>query len=86
MLYVEAEGGTPHIPFEVICSDIKLGWGHSTKLLEQLGWGHRTTSIEQIQEPGGWVGGTNLILEPTLALIRTQLGFRIQVQVECGKN
>ena len=37
---------------------------------------------------GGWwvVGWSNLILDPTLALIRSQLGFRIQVRAECGKN
>ena len=35
---------------------------------------------------GGWVvGRSNLILDPTLALIRAQLGFRIQVGAECGK-
>ena len=27
-----------------------------------------------------------MIIEPTLALIRAQLGFRIQVRAECGKN
>ena len=32
------------------------------------------------------VGWSNLILDPTLALIRAQLGFRIQVGAECGKN
>ena len=41
---------------------------------------------------GGWVGGgwvvgwSNVILDPTLALIRAQLGFRIQVGAECGKK
>ena len=44
---------------------------------------------------GGWVGGcgayvsggwSNLILDPTLALIRAQLGFRIQVGAECGNT
>ena len=44
---------------------------------------------------GGWVGGcgayvsggwSNLILDPTLALIRAQLGFRIQVGAECGNK
>ena len=36
---------------------------------------------------GGWVvGRSNLILDPTLALIRAQLGFRIQVGAECGNN
>ena len=34
---------------------------------------------------GGWVvGWSNVILDPTLALIRAQLGFRIQVGAECG--
>ena len=33
---------------------------------------------------GGWVGWSNLILQPTLALIRAQLGFRIQVRAEFG--
>ena len=60
------------------------------KLLEQLGWGHRTTLKEQIQESvgslGGWLGWSNLILEPTPALIRAQLEFRIHVRAECGKN
>ena len=32
------------------------------------------------------MGWSNLILEPTLALIRAQLGFRIQVRAECGKK
>ena len=36
---------------------------------------------------GGWVvAWSNVILDPTLALIRAQLGFRIQVGVECGNN
>ena len=53
-------------------------------------WGHRTTLKEQIQEPGGrlgwWVGRlVKRILEPTLALIRAQLGFRKQVLAECCK-
>ena len=40
-----------------------------------------------VEEPGGWVvGWSNLILDPTLALIRAQLGFRIQVGAKCGKN
>ena len=30
------------------------------------------------------MGWSNLILDPTLALIRAQLGFRIQVPAECG--
>ena len=29
---------------------------------------------------------TSMIIEPTLALIRAQLGFRIQVRAECGNN
>ena len=36
---------------------------------------------------GGWVVGgrsSKVILDPTLALIRAQLGFRIQVRAECG--
>ena len=32
------------------------------------------------------VGWSNLILDPTLALIRAQLGFGIKVRAECGKN
>ena len=28
----------------------------------------------------------NVILDPTLALIRAQFGFRIQVRAECGKK
>ena len=44
---------------------------------------------------GGWVvaepmcrmvGWSNLILYPTQALIRAQLGFRIQVGAECGNK
>ena len=44
---------------------------------------------------GGWVvaepmsrvvGWSNLILDPTLALIRAQLVFRIQVGAECGNK
>ena len=44
---------------------------------------------------GGWVvaepmsrvvGWSNLILDPTLALIRDQLEFRIQVGAECGNK
>ena len=36
---------------------------------------------------GGWVvGWSNLILHPTLALLKAQLGFRIQVGAECGKK
>ena len=32
-----------------------------------------------------WVDGwSNVILDPTQALIRAQLGFRIQVRAECG--
>ena len=43
------------------------------------------------QVGGGWVGGwvvgcSNVILDPTLALIRAELGFGIQVEAECGKN
>ena len=29
---------------------------------------------------------SNVILDPTLALIRAQLGFRIQVRAKCGNN
>ena len=29
---------------------------------------------------------TSMIIEPTLALIRAQLGFRIQVRAECGNS
>ena len=32
------------------------------------------------------LGWSNLILDPTLALIRSQLGFRIQVRAECGNK
>ena len=79
-------GGTPHITNEVfrcsnLCGDTaqnsKLGWDTA----QNLGKG------ELIQEPGRWVvGGSNVILDPTLALIRAQLGFRIQVRAECGKK
>ena len=36
-----------------------------------------------VAEPMCW---SNLILDPTLALIRAQLGFRIQVGAECGNK
>ena len=36
-----------------------------------------------VAQPMWW---SNLILDPTLALIRAQLGFRIQVVAECGNN
>ena len=51
----------------------------------KLGWDTAQNFEESIQELGGWwVGGSNVILDPTLALIRAQLGFRIQVRAECG--
>ena len=56
-MFEKQRGGTPHIPFEVIWSGFKLGWGHHTKVLEKLGWGHRTTLKVQIQESDGWVAG-----------------------------
>ena len=38
------------------------------------------------QVGGGWVvGWSNVILDPTLALIRAQIGLRIQVGAKCGK-
>ena len=55
-------------------------------------WGHLKDKLEikSISRVGGWVGRwvgglSNVISDPTLALIRAQLGFRIQVQAECGK-
>ena len=35
---------------------------------------------------GGGGRLSNVILDPTLALIRAQLGFRIQVRAECGNK
>ena len=32
------------------------------------------------------MGWSNVILDPTLAFNRAQLGFRIQVGAECGNN
>ena len=44
------------------------------------------TQKRRFNSGAGWVGGgwSNVILDPTLALIRAQLGFRIQVRAECG--
>ena len=57
-MFEKQEGGTPHIPIEVIWSEVQTRMGTLHKLREQMGWGHRTTMKEQIQEPGGWwVGG-----------------------------
>ena len=40
-----------------------------------------------VEEPDGWVvGWSNVILDPTLALIRALLGFRIQIRAECGNK
>ena len=36
------QGGTPHIPIQVIWSDVQTRVGTPHKALEQLGWGHRT--------------------------------------------
>ena len=53
-------------------------------------WGGDTTqhwkNKSRSRVGGGWVCWSNLILEPTLALIRAQLGFRIQVRAECGND
>ena len=92
-------GGTPHIPIEVVrCSNLCGDTAQNSKMFK-LGWGHRTKFGKRRINPGagwvggGWVGGwmdgwvvgwSNLILDPTLALIRAQLGFRIQVRAECG--
>ena len=90
---VQSMVGTPHIPSEVIWSDVQTRLGTPHKALEQLGWRHRITLkdklelIKSISRVGGGVGGrSNVILDPTLAFIRAQLGFRIQVWAECGSK
>ena len=55
-------------------SDSKLGRYVGGKLF-------KSKFKSQTDHPGGWVvGWSNLILYPTLALIRAQLGFRIEVE------
>ena len=80
---MKQRGGTPHITIEVIWSNVQTRVGTPHKVLEH------------VEEPGGWVDGlvakpmcrlSNEILDPTLALIRAQHGFRIQVRAECGRT
>ena len=60
----------------------KLGWGTAqTSRTIRVGTPH---NINRTNPGAGWVGWSNQILEPTLALIRAQLGFRIKVRAECG--
>ena len=77
---MKQRGGTPHITIEVIWSNVQT----------RLGTPHRTMFLNMLRS---WVDGpvaepmcrlSNVILDPTLALIRTQHGFRIQVRAECG--
>ena len=49
----------------------------------KLRWGYRTT----LELPGGLVvRWSNVIFDPSTALIRAQLGFRSQVGAVCGKK
>ena len=52
--------GTPHIPFEVIWSDVQT----------RVGTPHY---IERTNPYAGQMGESNVILDPSLALIRAQL-------------
>ena len=57
------------------------GWWHHTALKDKL------ELIRSISQVGGWVWGrvdgwSNVIIDPTLAFIRAQIGFRIQVWAE----
>ena len=74
-------------------------WQHADIILERsLMGGTDKVGADRLrsQVGGGWVGGwwvggwvvgcSNVILDPTLALIRAELGFGIQVEAECGKN
>ena len=88
----------PHIRIEVIWSDVQTRVGRPHKVLEQFGWGHRTSLKEKAmlgfrihvgaerlrsRVGGRLVGWSNVILNPTLALIRALFGFRIQDRAEC---
>ena len=73
-------GGTPHIPFQGIWSKVQTKVG----TLHQIGAARlRSRVVWWLVD--GWVGGgwvvgwSNVILDPTLALISAQLGFSIQV-------
>ena len=80
-LEVQTRAGTLHIPIEVVlCSNLFGHTAHNSKMFK-LGWGHRTKFRKRRINPGaGWVvGGSNVILDPTLALIRAQLGGKITI-------
>ena len=66
------KGGTPHIPFEGIWSNVQT----------KVGTPHQIGDARLRSRVGGRL--SNKILNPTLALIRAQLGFRIQVRADCG--
>ena len=68
-------GGTPYIPFEGIWSNVQTNVGTP----HQIGAARLRSRVG-----GGRL--SNVILDPTLAFIRAQLGFRIQVRAECGNN
>ena len=72
MHYKPRGGGAPHIPFEGIWSNIQT----------KVGTPHQIGAARLRSRVGGRL--SNVILDPTLALIRAQLGFRIQVRAECG--
>ena len=65
--------GTPHIPFEVIWSDVQ------TRVVTPH-------YIERTNPYAGQMGGSNVILDPSLAVIRVQFGFGIQVGAKCAKE
>ena len=85
---IETQGG--HHTFHLKWSGVLtcVGTPHKTLKMFKLGWNtaQNLENGESIQEPGvWWVGGwSNVILDPTLALIRAELGLRIQVRAECG--
>ena len=57
-MFEKQRGGTPHIPIEVMWSDVQTRVGTPHKALEQLGWGHRTKYLfKKIHMVGGWLGG-----------------------------
>ena len=67
------------------------GWDttQNSKMFEKERGGHRTFLLRIFGQMFKLrVGGrlSNLILDPTLALIRAKLGFRIQVGAECSND